>query len=217
MKIDILTIFPEYFESPLKCGLLSKAVEKGILSINLVNIRVFADDGHVDDRPFGGGSGMVLKVEPIYKAAKSVMTEDSSVVVLTPAGERFNQKIAGELSKKKRIVIISGRYEGIDGRVSEILNARELSLGDFVLSGGESAALAMVEAVSRLIPGFVGNPESLEEESFDEKGVLEYPQYTRPCDFNGYKVPEVLLSGNHGNIKKFREGKKRKVDHESQV
>lgn len=217
MKIDILTIFPEYFESPLKCGLLSKAVEKGILSINLVNIRVFAPDGHVDDRPFGGGSGMVLKVEPIYKAAKSVMTEDSSVVVLTPAGERFNQKIAGELSKEKHIVIISGRYEGIDGRVSEILNAREISLGDFVLSGGESAALSMIEAVSRLIPGFVGNPESLEEESFDEKGVLEYPQYTRPCDFNGYKVPEVLLSGNHGNIKKFREDKKRKVDHESQI
>lgn len=217
MRIDILTIFPEYFESPLKCGLLSKAVEKGILSINLVNIRDFAPDRHVDDRPFGGGSGMILKVEPIYKAAKSVMTEDSSVVVLTPAGERFNQKIAGELSKEKQIIIISGRYEGIDGRVSEILNAREISLGDFVLSGGEAAALAMIEAVSRLIPGFVGNPESLEEESFDEKGVLEYPQYTRPCDFNGYKVPEVLLSGNHGNIKKFRESKKRKVDHENQI
>lgn len=217
MRIDILTIFPEYFKSPLKCGLLSKAVEKGILSINLVNIRDFAPDRHVDDRPFGGGSGMILKVEPIYKAAKSVMTEDSSVVVLTPAGERFNQKIAGELSKEKQIIIISGRYEGIDGRVSEILNAREISLGDFVLSGGEAAALAMIEAVSRLIPGFVGNPESLEEESFDEKGVLEYPQYTRPCDFNGYKVPEVLLSGNHGNIKKFRESKKRKVDHENQI
>lgn len=217
MRIDILTIFPEYFKSPLKCGLLSKAVEKGILSINLVNIRDFAPDRHVDDRPFGGGSGMILKVEPIYKAAKSVMTEDSSVVVLTPAGERFNQKIAGELSKEKQIIIISGRYEGIDGRVSEILNAREISLGDFVLSGGEAAALAMIEAVSRLIPGFVGNPESLEDESFDEKGVLEYPQYTRPCDFNGYKVPEVLLSGNHGNIKKFRESKKRKVDHENQI
>ncbi|MFH1352689.1 MAG: tRNA (guanosine(37)-N1)-methyltransferase TrmD [bacterium] len=217
MKIDILTIFPEYFESPLKCGLLSKAVEKGVISLNPVDIRAFADDGHVDDRPFGGGSGMVFKVEPIYKAAKSVMTEESSVVVLTPSGERFNQKIAGELSREKHIVIISGRYEGIDGRVAEILNAREISLGDFVLSGGESAALAVIEAVSRLIPGFVGNPESIKDESFDENGLIEYPQYTRPCDFNGYKVPEVLLSGNHENIKKFREGGKRKVEHERRI
>jgi len=217
MKIDILTIFPEYFESPLKCGLLSKAVEKGTVSLNPVDIRAFAADGRVDDRPFGGGSGMVFKVEPIYKAAKSVMTEESSVVVLTPSGERFNQKIAGELSKEKHIIIISGRYEGIDGRVAEILNAREISLGDFVLSGGEAAALAVIEAVSRLVPGFVGNPESLEEESFDETGIVEYPQYTRPCDFNGYKVPEVLLSGNHENIKKFRESGKRKVENERRV
>ncbi|MFH1958386.1 MAG: tRNA (guanosine(37)-N1)-methyltransferase TrmD [bacterium] len=217
MKIDILTIFPEYFESPLKCGLLSKAVEKGVISLNPVDIRGFAPDGHVDDRPFGGGSGMVFKVEPIYKAAKSVMTEGSSVVVLTPSGERFNQKIAVELSKEKHIVIISGRYEGIDGRVAEILNAREISLGDFVLSGGEAAALAVIEAVSRLIPGFVGNPESIKDESFDENGLIEYPQYTRPCDFNGYRVPEVLLSGNHENIKKFREGSKRKAEHERRI
>ncbi|MCD6423495.1 MAG: tRNA (guanosine(37)-N1)-methyltransferase TrmD [Elusimicrobia bacterium] len=216
MKIDILTIFPEYFESPLKCSLLKKAIDRKIIEINTINIRDFSPDGRVDDKPFGGGAGMVLKVEPIYKAIKSIETPHSQVIVLSPRGEKFNSKIARELSEAKHLIFVCGRYEGIDQRVCDIFSAREISLGEFVLSGGEAAALAIIEAVARLIPGFMGNPESLKEESF-MNGEVEYPQYTRPGNFMGYKVPEVLLSGNHKKIKQYRQMQKRKVCHEEKV
>jgi len=210
MRIDILTLFPEFFASPLSCGLLGKAAEKGIVNIATLNIRDFSSDGYVDDAPFGGGSGMVMEIEPVYKAARSVMKENSKVIILSPSGERFCQKTALELSASEHLILICGRYEGIDARTSSVLGAREISIGDFILSGGEAAALSLIEAVARVLPGFLGNPESLKEESFND-GDLEYPHYTRPADFMGYKVPEVLLSGNHGLIKKYRESQKRKV------
>jgi len=216
MKIDILTIFPEYFKGPLNCSLLKKAIDKKILEINTIDIRNFSPDGRVDDKPFGGGAGMVLRVEPIYRAIKSIETPNSQVIVLSPRGEKFNSKIAREFSKAKHLIFVCGRYEGIDQRVCDIFSAREISLGEFVLSGGEVAALAIIEAVARLIPGFIGNPDSLKEESFINDEV-EYPQYTRPSDFMGYKVPEVLLSGNHKKINEYRQMQKRKVCHEEKV
>ncbi|MCD6412855.1 MAG: tRNA (guanosine(37)-N1)-methyltransferase TrmD [Elusimicrobia bacterium] len=211
MKIDILTLFPEFFESPLSCGLMGKAMEKGILKVSAIDIRKFSPDGYVDDKPFGGGSGMVLKVQPIYEAVKSVLTDESEVIVLTPRGERLNQKIVKELSAKKHLILVCGRYEGIDERVNVLFKTRQISVGDFVLSGGEAAAFVLTEAVSRLLPGFVGNPESVNDESFNEDGVAEYPQYTRPKQFMGHNVPDVLLSGNHRKIAEYRNAQKRKV------
>ncbi len=210
MKIDILTIFPEYFEGPLKCALLGKAVDKGLLEIKIINIRDFTPDGKVDDRPFGGGSGMILKAEPVYKAAMSVMDEGAEVIMLCPSGERFTQESAASLSLKEHVILINGRYEGIDERAAEALKVRKISIGDFVLSGGEAASMVVIEAVTRLIPGFMGNPGSLDDESFID-GYVEYPQYTRPAEFMGMKVPEILLSGNHGKIEEYRKSKKRKV------
>ncbi|MBA3065203.1 tRNA (guanosine(37)-N1)-methyltransferase TrmD [bacterium] len=210
MKIDILTIFPEYFDGPLKCGLLGKAVDKGLLEIKITDIRAFTPDGKVDDRPFGGGSGMILKAEPVYRAAMSVMTDGAEVIMLCPSGERFAQERALFLSGQEHIILINGRYEGIDERAAEALGVRKISIGDFVLSGGEAASMVVIEAVSRLIPEFMGNPGSLDEESFID-GYIEYPQYTRPAEFMGMMVPEILLSGNHGEIEKYRKSKKRKV------
>ncbi|MEA2081644.1 MAG: tRNA (guanosine(37)-N1)-methyltransferase TrmD [Elusimicrobiota bacterium] len=211
MRIDILTIFPDYFDGPLKSALLGKAVDKGLLEIKVTNIRDFTPDGKVDDRPFGGGAGMILKAEPVYKAVMSVMKEGTEVIMLCPGGERFTQDIAAELSGKKHLILLNGRYEGIDERAAEALGVRKISIGDFVLSGGEAASMVIIEAATRLIPGFMGNPESLEDESFID-GYVEYPQYTRPAEFMGMKVPEVLLSGNHGKIGEYRKNKKRKVE-----
>ncbi|MCD6310921.1 MAG: tRNA (guanosine(37)-N1)-methyltransferase TrmD [Elusimicrobia bacterium] len=210
MKIDILTIFPEYFEGPLKSALLGKAADKGLLEIKITNIRDFTPDGKVDDRPFGGGSGMIFKAEPVYKAAMSVMDEGAEVIMLCPSGERFTQSAAASLSRKEHVILINGRYEGIDERAAEALGARKISIGDFVLSGGEAASMVIIEAATRLIPGFMGNPGSLEDESFID-GYVEYPQYTRPAEFMGMKVPEILLSGNHGKIEEYRKNQKRKV------
>jgi tRNA (guanine37-N1)-methyltransferase len=193
--------------SPLSFSLLKKAQEKGLLSINLHDIRNWAEDKHkmTDDAPYGGGCGMVMKVEPVEKAlvAVKISTENSLVVLMTPQGETFNQTIAAELAGKKQVVIICGRYEGVDERIREHLADREISIGDYILTGGELSALVLIDAVSRLIPGVLGNEESIVRESFSS-GLLEYPQYTRPAEYKGWKVPDVLVSGNHAEIELWR-------------
>jgi tRNA (guanine37-N1)-methyltransferase len=191
------------FASPLNFSLLKKAQEKGILNICLHDIRNWADDKHkmTDDAPYGGGCGMVMKVEPVEKALAAIRSpeDDSLVVLMTPQGKTFNQKIAVQLAEKKQIIIICGRYEGVDERIREHLVDREISIGDYILTGGELAALVLIDAVSRLIPDVLGNPESTLGESFSHN-LLEYPQYTRPAEYKGWKVPDVLLSGNHAQI-----------------
>jgi len=214
IEIHIGTIFPEFFESPLKIGNLKRAIEKGLLNVFLHNLRDYTSDPHrkVDDRPYGGGPGMVMSPEPFFKLAFNIANTESlekvrnklEIVLFTPRGELFTQKTAVELAQlNKKLLFLCGRYEGIDERVAEYLATRELSIGDFVLSGGEPAALVVMDAVVRLIPGVVGDQESVKDESF-EKHLLEYPQYTRPEDFLGFKVPRVLLSGNHRLIKVWR-------------
>lgn len=208
LKFDILSIFPEFFQSPLNVSLLKKAREKGIVDVCLHDIRDWADDKHrmTDDAPYGGGCGMVMKLEPVAKALTALKqkTHDSSMTILTsPQGEVFDQKIAAELSHIEHIIIVCGRYEGVDERIREHLVDREISIGDYILTGGEIAALAIIDAVSRLVPEFLGNPQSLETESFTCH-LLEHPQYTRPFDYNGWKVPDVLLSGNHAEIERWR-------------
>jgi tRNA (guanine37-N1)-methyltransferase len=203
IKFDVLSIFPEMFASPLNFSLLKKAQEKSILNICLHDIRNWADDKHkmTDDAPYGGGCGMVMKVEPVEKALAAIRSpeDDSQVVLMTPQGKTFNQKIAAQLAEKKQIIIICGRYEGVDERIREHLVDREISIGDYILTGGELAALVLIDAVSRLIPDVLGNPESTLGESFSHN-LLEYPQYTRPAEYKGWKVPDVLLSGNHAQI-----------------
>jgi tRNA (guanine37-N1)-methyltransferase len=191
------------FSSPLNFSLLKKAQEKGLLNICLHDIRNWANDKHkmTDDAPYGGGCGMVMKVEPVEKALAAIRSpeDDSLVVLMTPQGKTFNQKIAAQLAEKKQIIIICGRYEGVDERIREHLVDREISIGDYILTGGELAALVLIDAVSRLIPDVLGNPESTLGESFSHN-LLEYPQYTRPAEYKGWKVPDVLLSGNHAQI-----------------
>ena len=203
IKFDVLSIFPEMFSSPLNFSLLKKAQEKGLLNICLHDIRNWANDKHkmTDDAPYGGGCGMVMKVEPVEKALAAIRSpdDDSLVVLMTPQGETFNQKIAAQLAEKKQIIIICGRYEGVDERIRKHLIDREISIGDYILTGGELAALILIDAVSRLIPDVLGNPESTIGESFSHN-LLEYPQYTRPTEYKGWVVPEVLLSGNHAQI-----------------
>ena len=203
IKFDVLSIFPEMFASPLNFSLLKKAQEKSILNICLHDIRNWADDKHkmTDDAPYGGGCGMVMKVEPVEKALAAIRSpeDDSQVVLMTPQGKTFNQKIAVQLAEKKQIIIICGRYEGVDERIREHLVDREISIGDYILTGGELAALVLIDAVSRLIPDVLGNPESTLGESFSHN-LLEYPQYTRPAEYKGWMVPDVLLSGNHAQI-----------------
>jgi tRNA (guanine37-N1)-methyltransferase len=203
IKFDVLSIFPEMFASPLNFSLLKKAQEKGILNICLHDIRNWADDKHkmTDDVPYGGGCGMVMKIEPVEKALAAIRSpeDDSLVVLMTPQGETFDQKIAAEMAGKKQIIIICGRYEGVDERIREHLVDREISIGDYILTGGELAALVIIDAVSRLISDVLGNPESTLTESFSHN-LLEYPQYTRPAEYKGWGVPEILLSGNHAQI-----------------
>ncbi len=210
VKFDVLSIFPEMFTSPLNFSLLKKAQEKGLLSISLHDIRSWADDKHkmTDDAPYGGGCGMVMKVEPVEKALNKIrnLQDDSVVVLMTPQGEVLNQKIAVELSGKKSIIIICGRYEGVDERIREHLVDREISIGDYILTGGELPALILIDAVSRFIPDVLGNPESTQSESFSAN-ILEYPQYTRPAEYKNWGVPDVLLSGNHAEIEIWRKRK----------
>jgi tRNA (guanine37-N1)-methyltransferase len=202
------------FSSPLNFSLLKKAQEKGILNICLHDIRNWANDKHkmTDDAPYGGGCGMVMKVEPVEKALAAIRSpeDDSLVVLMTPQGETFDQKIAAQLAGKKQIIIICGRYEGVDERIRKHLVDREISIGDYILTGGELAALVLIDAVSRLIPDVLGNPESTLGESFSYN-LLEYPQYTRPAEYKGWMVPDVLLSGNHAQIEHWhkRESLKR--------
>ena len=212
MHIDILTLFPEMFQGPFSCSILKRAIDRELVSISLHNIRDYTHDKHhsVDDYVYGGGTGMILKPEPIFEAVESVKsryTEQESsglpVILLTPQGRCFSQEIAYELSKYSRLVLICGRYEGVDERVGEHLVTDEISIGDYVLSGGELAAMVVVDAVVRLLPGVLGSEASATDDSH-ATGLLEYPQYTRPAEYRGYSVPQVLLSGDHAQIAKWR-------------
>lgn len=206
MTFYILTLFPEMINDPLRYSILGKAIEKGVFHLETINIRNFGIGKHkvVDDYPYGGGEGLVMKPEPIVSAIKSLISREPRVwiVLLTPDGITFNQKTATRFSKMKAIALICGRYEGIDERIRSYVN-EEISIGDYVLTGGEIAALVIIDAVARLIPGVLHSPLSVQEESFSE-GLLEYPQFTRPFEFNGKKVPEVLLSGDHRSIRQWR-------------
>lgn len=209
MIFDILTIFPGMFVSPLGESIVGKARDRGLIQVRVHNIRDYATDKHqmTDDRPFGGGEGMVMKPEPIVSALEAV-TQDGPrphVALLTPQGRLFNQKIAVEYSRLQRLVLICGRYEGVDERVADRFTDDEISIGDFVLTGGELGAMVVVDAVSRLLPGVLGNAASAAFESFAEP-LLEYPQYTRPQEFRGLQTPEILLSGNHAAIHRWRRG-----------
>ncbi|MDE2688217.1 MAG: tRNA (guanosine(37)-N1)-methyltransferase TrmD [Chloroflexota bacterium] len=210
MRFHVLTIFPAMFDGPLSESIISRAVERGLVRINLHDIRDYATDKHrsVDDYPYGGGYGMVMKPEPIFDAYAAVkdtasLGEDTPVVLLTPQGTPFSQPIAERLATLDDIVLICGRYEGVDERVREHVANCELSVGDYVLSGGELAAMVVIDAVTRLIPGAVGSIESTQDDSFST-GLLQFPQYTRPAEHEGGKVPDILLSGNHGEIEKWR-------------
>jgi len=207
MKFDVLTLFPEMLTAYLQQGVLGRAVKKGLVDVNLINIRDFARGTHktTDDRPYGGGEGMVMKAGPIYRALKSVERMDgkSPVILLSPQGKLFDQSIAWEMSGWDQLVLICGRYEGVDERIRLTCAHMEISIGDYVLSGGELGAMVIVDAVSRLIPGVLGGERSNLEDSFED-GLLEYPQYTRPRVFQDEPVPEILLSGNHEKIRLWR-------------
>ncbi len=208
MRIDILTLFPEMFDGPLDHSILKRAREAGVLDVNLVDFRDFTDDRHrtVDDAPFGGGPGMVIKPEPVFRAVEELRTGAEApfpLIYLSPKGERFDQAMARELSSHPRIAFLCGRYEGIDQRIVDHLVDREISIGDYVLTGGEPACTVVLDAVVRHLPGVLGDRESIEEESFSEN-LLEYPQYTRPAEYRGWKVPEILLSGHHEAIRTWR-------------
>ena len=208
MRIDILTLFPEMFHNVLGESMLKIAREKELVSFHLHNIRDFSNDKHrcVDDKPYGGGAGMVMKPEPVFNAVEAVELLDdaaSTKILLTPQGETFNQGIADDLSKKTRLMIICGRYEGFDERIRSGIDALEISIGDYVLTGGEIPAMVLIDSISRLVPGVLGGEDSLQDESFVNR-MLEYPQYTRPAEFRGMKVPEVLKSGHHSKIEEWR-------------
>jgi tRNA (guanine37-N1)-methyltransferase len=207
MRFDILTLFPDLFLPFMKEGVLGRAIKKGVLDIKLINIRSFARDRHqtTDDRPYGGGEGMVMKPGPIYRALASIEREKgrSRVILLTPQGRVLNQPLAWELSRLEQLILICGRYEGIDERVRINCCDMELSIGDYVLSGGELAGMVVVDVLSRLIPGVLGSEHSNLEDSFED-GLLEYPQYTRPRNFRGMEVPPILLSGDHEKIRAWR-------------
>ena len=229
MKFDVITIFPDFFRGPFDFGIIRRAKEAGLVEINIQDLRVFTKDKHrtVDDRPFGGGEGMILKPEPIFDCVEFLGiapkeqrdANRETVILLTPSGQRFDQAVAAELAQVDRVTIICGRYEGVDERVAEHVADREISIGDFVLSGGELGAALIVDAVTRLIPGALGNQASAKQESFTDDvhvveglpnstcgsgGLLDYPHYTRPAEFRGLKVPEPLVNGNHDEIRRWR-------------
>ena len=215
MKIDVISIFPEYL-SPLKLSLLGKAQSAGLVDIAVHDLRAQTIDSHntVDDSPYGGGAGMVMLPEVWAKSIDAVITDGADLIILTPAGKRFTQKVAEQFSRSQQLIFACGRYEGIDDRVrqyysqpefqSRNIRVHEVSIGDYVLGGGEVASMVMIEAITRLIPGVLGNPESLSEESHNSEGYLEYPNFTKPQEWRGILVPEILLSGNHQEIAKWR-------------
>lgn len=207
LKLDFITLFPEVF-APFDYSIVRRAREKGLVEVNVVNLRDFTTDKHktVDDRPYGGGPGMVMRPEPLFEAVESLRTPESKVVLMAPQGEVLKQKTACELKDESHLIFICGHYEGIDDRVRQALVDIEISIGDFVLSNGNLAAMIVADAVIRLLPGALGHEMSAETESFSD-GLLEYPQYTRPEVFKGMEVPEVLLSGNHEKIEKWRKEK----------
>lgn len=209
MKFDIISLFPNYFSSPLKESLISKAIQKKLIDISITNLRDFAHDKHknVDDTPYGGGAGMVLRADILSSAVKALKTEKSFVVLTDPAGKKLDQKLAVDLATQEHLIIVCGRYEGVDQRFKDKYVDLPVSIGDYVLNGGEVAALVLIDTLSRLKPGVLGQASSLKEESFAEvegEKLLEYPQYTRPEIFEGETVPEILLSGNHPEIAKWR-------------
>ena len=205
MKIDVLTLFPAMFAGPLDESIIMRARKAGLLDLNIHNLRDWTHDRHrtVDDRPFGGGPGMLLKPEPIFEAVESVRRAETKVVLLSPSGRKFDQAIARELAAEKDLLLITGHYEGFDERVREALADDELSIGDYVLTNGALPAMVVIDAVTRLLPGVLGDDDSARDESFSH-GLLEYPQYTRPAEFRGLRVPDVLVSGNHAEIENWR-------------
>lgn len=206
MRVDVLTIFPSIFESPLRESLLGKAIEVGTLDVRVHDVRDHTTDRHrqVDDESYGGGPGMVMKPEPVFRAVESLGNAPKRLLVMSPAGRRLDQELVRELSNEPWLVLIAGRYEGIDERVVEGLGAEEVSIGDYVLSGGELPVLVVLEAVTRLVPGVIGREESHERDSFGTDGLLDHPHYTRPAEFRGMRVPEVLLSGDHAAVERWR-------------
>lgn len=205
MRFEVLTIFPEAFESPLKVSLLGKAIHAGLLEIGVHDLRNWAPLPHrkVDDAPFGGGAGMVMAPGPVVDAVEAVRKPGGRVLLMAAAGKPLTQALVAELASEEQIVVVCGRYEGMDDRIRQVLSAEEISIGEYVLAGGEMPALVLIEAVSRLLPGVMGNAESLGEESFAD-GLLECPQYTRPADYRGLTVPDILLSGHHANVVAWR-------------
>ena len=205
MKIDVLTLFPAMFAGPLDESIIQRARADGLLELAIHNLRDYTHDRHrtVDDKPFGGGPGMLLKPEPIFEAVEKLSREKTRLILLTPAGRKFNHAIARELARQEHLLLVCGSYEGFDERVREALANDELSIGDYVLTNGALPAMVIIDAVTRLLPGALGDDQSSHDESFS-CGLLEYPQYTRPAEFRGMKVPEVLLSGNHAEIEKWR-------------
>ncbi|HOF42779.1 MAG TPA: tRNA (guanosine(37)-N1)-methyltransferase TrmD [Candidatus Moranbacteria bacterium] len=217
MNFDIITIFPKIFDSYFNESIIKRARKAGAVKINVHNLRDYATDKHktVDDTPYGGGAGMVMKVEPISKVVESIKSQGESqktrTILFSAKGKRFTQKDVKRLSKYDRLILICGRYEGVDERVAQHVAGEEISIGDFVLTGGEIPAMVVVDSIARLIPGVLGNEQSPLIESHSKEGYLEYPQYTKPEIFNGWKVPEILLSGNHGEIEKWRKKKSKSI------
>ena len=223
MRIDIITLFPEICRAPLNESMMKRAQESGALDLHIHNLRAWTSDKHhvVDDAPFGGGQGMVMKPEPIFAAVEdlrnqtpNIKHQTSKVILMSPTGRRFDQRMAEQLSHESNLIVVCGHYEGVDHRVVDHLIDEEISIGDYVLTNGGIAAVILVDAVVRLIPGVLGDEQSAHDDSFRE-GLLEAPQYTRPAEFRGWKVPEILLSGNHGEIAKWREEQARKRTREN--
>jgi tRNA (guanine37-N1)-methyltransferase len=206
VRIDVVTIFPELMSGPLRESLLGKAIQAGLVEVHVHDLRAFTDDPHrsVDDTPYGGGPGMVMRPDVWFRAVESLGPERGRTILLSPAGRRLDQALVRELASEARLTLLCGRYEGVDDRVVEGLPAEEISIGDYVLSGGELPALVVIEAVTRLVPGVIGREGSHERDSFSDPGLLDHPHYTRPREFRGMSVPDVLLSGNHAEIEAWR-------------
>ena len=212
MKIDVLTLFPKMFKGPFDQSIIKRACDKEIVEIKIHDLRKWTEDKHrtIDDHPFGGGVGMVLMIKPIYDALKELKTKTSKAILLSPQGKVFNQKVARSFSNEKHLILVCGHYEGFDERIIKYLIDEEISIGDYVLTGGELPAMIIIDSITRLIPGVLKNNQATEIESFT-KQLLEYPQYTRPADFKGWKVPEVLLSGDHKKIAQWQKEKEIEV------